>query len=300
VGAKIRAGDVLEDWSRGRPRLVQLNRQFRVRLRIFALTLANRFWRGKVTSQGGPVVSLTTYGDRIHKVYITIESIAQGSHRPSRLILWLDDPDQFNNPPRSLSRLVARGLELRTCSNFGPHKKYYPYVVENNSHQIPLVTADDDILYPKWWLDGLNAAFEAASKQIHAYRAHRVVLTDGQIAPYSSWPRSAGPASILNFSTGVSGAIFPPEFLDTLRDQGEGFTAVCPRADDVWLHATAVRSGVLIHQVMKDSVHFNVVPGTQGQALMHGNVTSGANDLQIAATYTDDDLLRLVTADAIS
>lgn len=37
------------------------------------------------------VVSLTTYGKRLYSVSLTIESIMQGTMKPNRLILWLQD-----------------------------------------------------------------------------------------------------------------------------------------------------------------------------------------------------------------
>ena len=56
------------------------------------LLLRNRFvWWPVATGQPGPVVSLTTYGRRVHVVFLAIESIARGHTNPSRLILWLDD-----------------------------------------------------------------------------------------------------------------------------------------------------------------------------------------------------------------
>ena len=54
------------------------------------------------------VVSLTTHGDRINSVHITIESILDGKDVPSRVILWLDNIDTFNNLPLSLHRLIKR------------------------------------------------------------------------------------------------------------------------------------------------------------------------------------------------
>ena len=35
------------------------------------------------------VVSLTTYGNRIHEVYLTIESLLHQTVKPDRIILWL-------------------------------------------------------------------------------------------------------------------------------------------------------------------------------------------------------------------
>ena len=92
------------------------------------------------------MVSLTTYEPRWHNVHYTIESIGCGRLRPSRLVLWIAPSVLQAGTPETLRRLSARGLEIRTCDDLGPHKKYYPQVMEGAA-QRDLVTADDDVLY---------------------------------------------------------------------------------------------------------------------------------------------------------
>ena len=117
-------------------------RALRLRADMRWLMLCNRFrWSAVAGGNSGPVVSLTTYGKRVQAVYLAIESIARGSALPSRLILWIDDPALYANLPPTLLRLKRRGLEIRYCKNFGPHKKYYPYVESQRAFNAPLVTA---------------------------------------------------------------------------------------------------------------------------------------------------------------
>ena len=95
---------------------------------------------------GAANVSLTSYGKRISTVWQTIETIGAGTVKPRRLILWLDDRDAYLDPPATLKRLQARGLEIRHCRDYGPHKKYFPYLNEilPDEPARTLVTADDD------------------------------------------------------------------------------------------------------------------------------------------------------------
>jgi hypothetical protein len=65
---------------------------------------------------------------------------------------------------------------------------------------------------------------------------------------------------------------------------------LCPTADDIWLHANAIREGIRIKQVRTWPRCFPEFPGTQDVALGHVNFREGRNDLQIAKTYTSDDL----------
>jgi hypothetical protein len=47
----------------------------------------NELSKQSVIAPGGPVVSVTTYGERLSTVHLVLESIAAGSVLPSRLIL---------------------------------------------------------------------------------------------------------------------------------------------------------------------------------------------------------------------
>ena len=190
-------------------------------------------------------VSLTSYGKRISTVWKTIETIGMGTIRPHRLILWLDDAATVANPPASLQRLQVRGLEIRHCPDYGPHKKYFPYVNEILPEEPTrtLVTADDDVYYPTEWLAELLAAHRPG--EVTAFRAR--VRSDGA---YRSWPMcTTTEPSEKVFATGVSGVAYCPRLLHTLRARGDEFTTVCPRADDYWLHYAAVATGIPIRQV---------------------------------------------------
>jgi hypothetical protein len=65
--------------------------QLDLKVYLAKLRVRNRLSKKMVVSPGGEaVISLTTYGDRVDSVYLTIESIGAGTVRPRRLILWLD------------------------------------------------------------------------------------------------------------------------------------------------------------------------------------------------------------------
>jgi hypothetical protein len=271
---------------------LQLLRSLLLRVKIARFTLTNRFGASPVVRTGGPVVSLTTHGHRINSVHLAIESIAHGSLLPSRLILWLDDEKLFGTLQSELRRLQARGLEVKLSKGYGPHTKYYPYVESEAEFKVPLATADDDILYPKHWLRRLVHAFEENSEVVNCCRARVVSFEKDKIAPYSHWHmcRSVRP-SFLNFATGVSGVIYPPRFLEALKQAGTAFEDRCPKADDIWLHAQALRTGHRIRQIQHRPVLFPRLPGTQEDGLKHGNVmTDGGNDRQASRTYTESDV----------
>jgi hypothetical protein len=279
------------DYIAGLPKKVAT--KLYTQLRVKQLKAINKHSTFPVIRWGGPIVSLTSYGKRIDTVHLAIESIASGSLLPSDLILWLDDKARYDSLPVALERLKKRGLTVRLCKNFGPHKKYYPYVDSQNDFLVPLVTADDDVLYPKDWLRTLVKSFEGNPSVVHGYRARVISLEGGHIAPYEQWTLcDSTQPSWRHLLNGVSGVIYPPRFLAALKSAGSRFEQCCPKADDVWLHATALRAGFKVQQIGRRAVHFPMIPGSQEIALYFDNV-AGGNDIQIAQTYTQSDVRRI-------
>lgn len=275
----------------------------RALLRARQLGRMGELWRVSLASQrsavapGGPVVSLTSFGVRARSVAFTIESIAQGECLPSRLLLWLDEPALLAAPPAMLRRLQRRGVEVLPTQNWGPHKKYYPYVSSQSTFDVPLVTADDDVLYPTDWLSGLARRHAADRESVHCYRARVVGLNPGGFRPYASWGEcSSNVPSHRHFSIGMAGVLLPPQLLQALRRSGSAFAATCPRTDDIWLNLHAQRTGARVRQVHATPSYFMLLPGTQKVGLLHTNV-GGGNDAALAAVYGPADLARLTAAD---
>jgi hypothetical protein len=256
---------------------------------------ANRYGRAPIREANGPVVSLTTHGVRVRTVYLTIESIARGYKRPSRIILWVEDEELSANLPQSLLRLKRRGLEIRSCRNYGPHKKYYPYLESQEVFAGPLATADDDVIYPRYWLSGLFDAHKEFPTCVNCYRARVMTLQNGSIAPYREWPLcNSSEPRYRTVATGESGIIYPSTFLTKLKTAGNRFESCCPKADDLWLHVQALRAGYKIRQLRSKALDCLQVPGSQGIALGKENYDAGGNDRQVEATYTAADIKRVL------
>jgi hypothetical protein len=238
------------------------------------------------------VVSLTSYGSRIDTVHLAIESIARGTVRPARMILWIDSVDDLRALPPALERQKTRGLEVLLSDNFGPHTKYYPYVESEEEFSTPVVTADDDILYPVDWLSGIMTAHRSHPESIVGYWIRRMGLdADGRPTTYTSWPYASDTRSHAgNVPLGVSGVLYPTEMLARLREQGRAFLSVAPYTDDLWLHAIALRSGVHVRQISDRPVHFLTLPGTQEVSLASQNLAGSGNDRVVAGLYSPADL----------
>jgi len=232
------------------------------------------------------VVSLTTIPERVPRVIYTVESLLRQTLQPDRLILWLDVTLR-NKFLGLLQKQTRRGLEIRLVEDIGPHGKLIHALKEFPESRI--VTADDDALYPKFWLAELLAAHEREPRAITCHRAHRM-LTDrtGKLLPYRQWGWLAqgymGP-SLWLFPTGVGGVLYPPGSLSPEVFNHDVFQRICPKADDIWLKAMSLLNNVRCQKVRPYSKEWPLVLGTQQKALGSQNVDSGQNDVQLRAVF---------------
>lgn len=274
-------------------------RRLRSHIWLAWLRIRNRLASGSVLGDAPVIVSLTSYGPRIATVAYAVESIAAGRARPRRLILWLDDAARYETRPAALRRLEARGLEIALTTDWGPHKKYFPTLPIASASNLPLVTADDDILYPRFWLSRLWAAARSAPEIVHCYRAHVPLIDGDRIAPYAAWLRCRDTvASMANFATSGSGVYYPPTMVQALLTRGTEFVERASRADDIWLNWVALRSGIPIRQLATMPRDFRSIPGTQAQSLVQENVLGGGNDHMIGNLYEAADVEALSRARA--
>jgi hypothetical protein len=271
----------------------------RLESEIATLEAANASATAPLLGTAPADISMTTHGKRISSVHLALESIGRGEVLPQRVILWLDDPAALRNLPPSLRRLQARGLEVRATKNYGPHTKYWPYVssvAAGMANAPTLVTADDDVILPKYWLRRLLDRSRPATLTV--YRAHRVGLNpNGSFAPYNEWEECwTTEPSFANFPTGVSGIAYPVEMQAALRQAGTRFLDRAPRADDIWLHHISVAAAIQTQQVFRWPLEFPLTPDSQTEALYLSNVHESRNDEQIASTYESESRLRILRA----
>lgn len=261
------------------------------------LRLATRAKSLSFPQEGDTVISLTTHGQRLSTAVYCISSLLVGT-RKLPVILWLDAEDYDRPWPAALTRLTDRGLQVRRSDgHYGPHTKYFGTFQELTGTGTRVITVDDDMMYPRWFVDKLLNAADADPECVVAYRAHTIELDGGAIAPYKDWSTTYTTApSHLHFATGVSGVMYPASMVDYVAARGTEFADKAPSADDVWLNNCALRSGHQVRQVFPHPREFSVIPLSQRNALVRQNRWRGGNDAQIAQTYSSDDVERLIDA----
>ncbi len=233
------------------------------------------------------IVSLTSIAPRLNKVVLCIESLLRQSIKPDKIILWLGDDIPPDSLPAKLKRLQRFGLDICFRKDLGPHTKIQ-YTLREYPEAV-IVTCDDDLIYPRRWLELLYNAYREEPDFIHCYRAHLITRTrDGQLARYDEWaytsPGFTGPSMLL-FPTGVGGVLYPPNSLYKDVLHSETFMELAPWADDVWLKAMSAKQGTLCKKLFPYfSQNYNIV-STQKEALFKSNVSARKNDAYIQKTF---------------
>ncbi len=193
------------------------------------------------------IVSLTSYPERIVEIHYVLFSLLNQTCKPDKIILWLGEeknkfPNKDKDLPDSVIQMKQKGVEIKYVSDIRSYTKLIPALKEYSDDII--VTADDDIYYPKEWLEKLyNEYLKEGDKYIYCHRAHSINMVNDIIQPYETWEKATNSEpSYLNFLTGVGGVLYPPNslFKDVLKQ--ENFQKLSPFADDIWFWAMAVLS----------------------------------------------------------
>lgn len=239
--------------------------------------------------QNEVIVSLTTYGKRIHEVAFSIESLMQQSMKANRIVLWLDESFKGQPLPNLLIMQQKRGLEIAYCTDIRSFTKLIPQM--QTTPDAVIITIDDDILYDYDVLEHLILAYLSSPQMIHSCRVHRMLFdSNGKLMPYNQWDSRCSQLGTdkCNFLTGVGGVLYPPHSLDDEVFNQNVFLDICPDADDVWFTAMAIKKGTPINKVFTRNEHgedYLEIPYALEQGLAVKNVVQGGNDRQIKAVF---------------
>lgn len=245
------------------------------------------------------VVSLTTYGRRVHDVYLTIESLMEQTLKANRILLFLDNGFRSTPLPITLKKLEERGLEIHFCKDIRSYTKLIPALMMCPDDAI--VTVDDDMLYEIDMLEKLVHAYLEDPGYVYCNRQHRMVLNkNNELLPYNRWwwncPETD--ANILNFPTGVGGVLYPPRSFDEEVFNENVYMDICRFADDVWFKAMTMKKGMLSRKVVTRDPRgeeFLVNNAVQDMGLFHLNIRGkNLNDPQIKAVFDKYDLYTLL------
>lgn len=234
------------------------------------------------------IVSLTTYDKRYYDVYLTVESIMQGTVKPNRIILWLADEMKNLPIPVSLQRQMKRGLEIGYTKDIRSFKKLIPTLNEHQDSVI--ITIDDDVLYEYDLVENLVNAYNTDPHHVHGGRLKCFSLDIHSMPEdYRKWKEvcQVGLPSPRNMCIGVGGVLYPPHCFTEEVFNEAAFMALCPRADDIWFWYMANMNGYSSDKVFTHSrrgTDFLTNPDVQESSLTKTNLGGKSeNNLQLHA-----------------
>lgn len=120
-------------------------------------------------------VSFTTTPDRIHHIQPMIQSLKNQTFLNFKPILWICNYYNRLNRPFSLDQVPSflkndPFVSIEFSEDYGSNTKLYPLVKKIKNPNALFITADDDTIYPKTWLEDLVQASIKDPKAAYGYR----------------------------------------------------------------------------------------------------------------------------------
>jgi hypothetical protein len=163
-----------------------------------------------------------------------------------------------------------------------PHKKYVFALEEFPNSTI--ITADDDVIYPKDFIETLVSGHRRFPTSVVARRVHRILFLDDKTPTQyreweSEWEEAKPRPRFSLMPTGVGGVLYPAHIFGAEVRDVEMIKRFALTADDIWLKVIEVKERIPVVYVPNALKHPYPIRDSQETALFHGNVGNGHNDL---------------------
>lgn len=231
------------------------------------------------------VASLTSYGNRLSTVHISIRSLLMQTCPPDIVVLWIGDESNEIQLPDELLNLQKYGLRIvRDCENLKGHKKYYEAFRQYPESLV--LTFDDDLIYARDTVESLIKWHDVYPDAVIARRVHRIKVGSYGVMPYSDWDIQWGestpvPRNSLVATTGA-GTLYPSSVTRKLLYPSSAIKEIALNADDLWLKGAEVANSIpVVFAPNRRPMPFQI-NGTQDEALCYRNVLEGENDIMMA------------------
>ncbi|AUI66415.1 MULTISPECIES: hypothetical protein [Glaesserella] len=185
------------------------------------------------------IISLTTISGRLGRLHKTIESIKNQTAEIHSINLYISEEPflldvGINRNSDELANLHKLGVNIYSVPNTGPYRKQIPIIYQlkknNASSLTPIVTIDDDVIYPN---DIINRFLEVKEYAVVAHRGRCISLDNNSIGPYNTFYAPKDKKHYLNLGTGKNGILYRLGFFPDKISNYIG-PLLIPTADDLW------------------------------------------------------------------
>jgi hypothetical protein len=165
------------------------------------------------------------------------------------------------------------------------------------------VVADDDLLYPRRWLERLLVAHRESPESIVSHSCHRLAAkSEREVVPYLEAKANPGSGTAPSFALlalGFSGVSYPARSLDPRVQDLELFRTLTPNNDDLWFKAMSLLAGSRTRRVAPQNTPSPLgVSAGNAEALSRINL-AGENDAAIRRLFDHFDLYRYLHLDDV-
>jgi len=194
------------------------------------------------------IISLTILPSRLKNSQKCIQSLLSQDTKPDAIYIWHPqncrrDKTVVKEMPPYLQNPLIHNLKVE---DMGPITKILPSLKKEwNNKDTIIITADDDVIYPKNWVSGLVEASDKSPNSVFCYRGRN--FRDKQNPLYAHTNLVGGHRvkknTEVDIVTGTWGALYKPqffkeEFFDV--DLSSKFFFV----DDIWISGQLKKHGV--------------------------------------------------------
>lgn len=230
------------------------------------------------------VVSMASYAARYPTIVPALKSLLLQTRKPHKIIVWLDEDTEENQPTSQMKNLEEYGVEFRfTADDLRPHKKYFYAMRE--FPEACVITVDDDLVYSEDMIASLMRYHKKYPDAVCARRVHQMTFDEeNHLKPYQEWEyeyRVEGEPSHMLFATGGGGTLYPPGCLPEDAFDVRNIKRFCQNADDIWLKVMELLAHKKVVWVKNKYVMPLEVAHSQSLALNTGNVLEGHNDMYL-------------------
>lgn len=238
------------------------------------------------------VVSLTSFPKRFRGLPYVLSSLINQSVRPSKVVLWVDKGTKKLLPP-SVYPLTEYGLEIHEAEHayksylkLLPTLKLYP--------EADVVTADDDLIYSKHWLENLVGEAREGESGVHAYVTRTIGMTGNrELSSYAQWSRDSETAregGAMVMPLGFAGVYYPAGTFSNEVFNAEVFQSLAPHADDLWFKVMTLLADKKSYKAKASFGREIYLPWTQHLGLKKLNVHQNENQTQMESLLNHYDL----------